>query len=504
MKKLLSILLAVAVVLSLVTVAFAAGTGSITIKNIITGTDAHYEIYKILDLESYDVDKNNGTYAYTLTTDKWADFFKTGEGKDYVTIENNKYVTWKTGVDTDKNTTVAEFAKKALAFAKANGLDPVKSSKNAGEFIVSGDSGTFSGLDLGYYLIDSDVGALCGLTTTNPDANITAKNAVPIIDKQVKEDSTNVFGDKNSASIGQTVEFMTLINVHPGAQNFVLHDVMEHMDFIEVTEVTLNDVPLTEGTDYTVLKEGDAGICSTCTFEVKFTETLMNKLKSNDKIKVYYSAKLNETAIIAGTGSVNKTQLQYGEDKYTEWDQTNTMTYGVDLVKTDSQNFLLDGAAFRIYDAATGGKEMYVKQVKDDGGNPVLTPEGYHLYRHDETLTSGDEIVVKDGIVRIEGMDNGTYYLQETDTPEGFNALAERQAFTIADKNWDATISVKGEKKELTTGTGIQVINKGGSMLPETGGLGTLLFTVLGGSTALGTGVVLVTKKRMSKIEDED
>ena len=503
MKKLISILLAVAVVLSLATMAFAAGeTGSITIKNIITGTDANYEIYKILDLESYDVDKDKGTYAYKLTTDQWADFFKTGEGAAYVTIEND-YVTWKEGVSTDRDTTVAEFAKKALAFAQAKGLTPLKSSKNAGQFVVDGNSGKFENLPLGYYLIDSDVGALCGLTTTNPNANITAKNAVPTIDKQVQEDSTSVFGDKNSADIGQDIFFMTLINVHPGAQNFVLHDTMEHMDLVGVTSVTLNDVDLVAGTDYTVRLAGQADCCATCTFEVVFSNTLMNKLKSNDKLKVYYTAQLNETAIIAGTGSVNKTQLQYGENKYTELDQTNTFTYGIDLVKTDSQGFLLDGAAFKLYDALTGGNELFVKKVVDGDGNPI-TKDGKVVYLYDENYTSGDEIVVTDGIVRIEGLDNGNYYLQETKTPEGYNTLPARQGFTIADKNWDATITTKGEKKELTTGTGIQVINKGGQMLPETGGLGTLLFTVLGGSTALGTGVVLVTKKRMSKIEDEE
>ncbi len=55
-----------------------------------------------------------------------------------------------------------------------------------------------------------------------------------------------------------------------------------------------------------------------------------------------------------------------------------------------------------------------------------------------------------------------------------------------------------------STGSGVHVVNKTGSMLPETGGIGTLLFTIFGGTTVLGTGVVLVTKKRASKFEDEE
>ena len=121
----------------------------------------------------------------------------------------------------------------------------------------------------------------------------------------------------------------------------------------------------------------------------------------------------------------------------------------------------------------------------------------YRRARKDEP---GVEIEVKDGQVRLVGFDNGTYYLEETDAPEGYNKLTTRQKFIIADANLDAIFN----DGILSTGSGVHVVNKTGSMLPETGGLGTLLFTLLGGGTVMGTGVVLVTKKRMSKIEDED
>jgi LPXTG-motif cell wall-anchored protein len=110
--------------------------------------------------------------------------------------------------------------------------------------------------------------------------------------------------------------------------------------------------------------------------------------------------------------------------------------------------------------------------------------------------------MVNDGLVRLEGLDNGEYYLEEIKWPDGYNQLTGVQKFTIADKNWDATINEKGTKLELTTGTGIQVINKGGQMLPETGAMGTTMFITFGMFVMLGTGILLVTKKRMSMIED--
>ena len=163
--------------------------------------------------------------------------------------------------------------------------------------------------------------------------------------------------------------------------------------------------------------------------------------------------------------------------------------YGIDIVKTDSANKLIDGAKFKVYDAATGGNEVAVV-LMDDGVT-------YRRARADET---GVDIIVTNGKVRVVGFDNGTYYLEETEAPDGYNKLSARQKFIISDGNLDATFN--GEI--YSTGSGVHVVNKTGSMLPETGGLGTVLFTVLGSCTVLGTGAVLVTKKRMSKIEDED
>ncbi|MBR1983867.1 MAG: LPXTG cell wall anchor domain-containing protein [Clostridia bacterium] len=139
--------------------------------------------------------------------------------------------------------------------------------------------------------------------------------------------------------------------------------------------------------------------------------------------------------------------------------------------------------------SAENGNEVTVV-LMDDGVT-------YRRARADET---GVEIVVKNGEVRVVGFDNGTYYLEETEAPDGYNKLTAPQKFIISDANLDATFN--GEI--YSTGSGVHVVNKTGSMLPETGGLGTLLFTVLGGTAALGTGVVLVTKKRVSKIEDAE
>lgn len=496
MKKLISLILALMMILTLATTAFAEEeTGSITINGI--GTEATYSIYKLLDLESYNVD--TGAYSYKVNS-AWTNYFSTAEALQYFAIDDAGYVTW---IAAEDDTTVAGFAKKALAYAKANSINPVKSSETDGQFVVTGTSGKFTGLELGYYLVDSTMGALCGLTTTNPDASINAKNAKPTIDKQVQEDSTNQWAEENTADVGQTIYYRVTINVHAGAENYVLHDVMsagltfdkvtkvEHIDTSGSTPTTINAVA---GTDYTVFTNPSItpsvatdDVEDACTLEVRFSKDFCDTLETNDKVIVYYQAMLNRNAIVASDGNPNETWLQYGENHATTHDTVKTYTFGFDIVKTDSQNTLLDGAEFKIYDAETGGNEVKVVLMDDDV-----------TYRRARENEPGVSIVVENGKVRVVGFDNGTYYLEETVSPLGYNKLTARQKFIISDANLDATFN----DGIFSTGSGVHVVNKTGTMLPETGGMGTTLFVTIGAMMVMAAGVLLVTKKRMSMIED--
>jgi len=476
LTKIASLVLAIALVFSLGITAFAAGTGSITINGASEGNT--YSIYKLLDLESYDTD--SGAYSYKVNSE-WDDFFATAEAKEYFTVDTQGYATWTNEKDDDD--TVAAFAKLALAYAKANGIAAKDSSDEPSEGKI-----VFSNLDLGYYLIDSTMGALCGLTTTNPDAYINAKNAAPTIEKQVKEDSTDQWMERNTADIGQDVEFRITINVHEGAENYILHDTLsEGLTFKEVTKIE-HVIPgiethITDPSKYTVVTNP---VCvknegNPCSFEIQFKQVFCDSLATNDKVIIYYTATLNEKAVVGTDPNTNNAILEYGEDHTTSEKATETRTYAFDLVKTDSQNKLIDGAGFRIYDEATGGNEVPVVKVND------------YTYRRAKSDETGVEIIVKGGQVRVLGFDNGTYYLEETTTPQGYNQLAARHKFIISDDNLDAIVT----GGIVSTGSGVHVVNKNGTMLPETGGIGTTLFYVVGGILVAGSLVFLVTKKRM-------
>ena len=206
MKKLIALILAIMMVFSLAVTAFAAdGDGSITIDGVSVGIT--YTIYRMLDLESFEKD---AAYSYKVNS-AWETFFNEEDVKTYVDIDEAGYVTWKAAED---ETTKANFAKKALEYALEKGIASVATYEIPADY--AGTTYKFENLELGWYLVDSTAGALCGLTTTDKDAVIVAKNHVPTIDKQVQEDLTGNWQSNNNADIGQIVNFKSLIHVAAG------------------------------------------------------------------------------------------------------------------------------------------------------------------------------------------------------------------------------------------------------------------------------------------------
>ena len=501
MKKLISVILALMLVVSVAVSASASGLdtnpspqkGSITISGV--SEENEYSVYKMLTLESFDID--SGAYSYKVTDEKWAGFFATDEAKAYIAVDSSNYATW---IGSDAPEAVEAFSKLALAYAQANGIDPVKIvNKEEGGFVESEGvtSAVFSDLELGYYLIDSTMGALCGLTTTVPDVTVSAKNSAPTIDKQVQEDSNGHWGASNTEGIGEKVEYRVTISVTGGAQNYALHDTMsEGLTFNpESVAVHINssETPIAAAGNYEVITSCEDG----CTFEIDFSDAFCDGLKNGDEVVIYYDATLNEKAVIAGDGDNNKAYLEFGEDHRTTEDSVITLTYGIEIVKTDdSGTKLLDGAEFYIYDALTEGNLIPVLKTTDADGSVVYKVADKNELPEDKP--NGDIIQVADGHIKVVGFDNGTYYLQEETAPEGYNQLASRQAFTVNNANLYATFV----NDVYAGGTGVQVKNKTGTVLPSTGAMGTTMFLTFGSFVVLATGVLLITKKRMSMIEE--
>lgn len=471
-KKIASLLLALVMVFALATTAFAEGeTGSITINDAVVGQT--YTIYQILDLESYNASAN--AYAYKATT-AWNTFINSDAIKGtYVEVDAQGYVTWKDDAD------AAAFAKAAQKYAKDNSIT------NQGSVTATTTTVSFTGLDLGYYLVDTTLGTLCSLDTTNPNVVMEEKNEVPTNVKTVEEDSTGNYGEKNDADIGQTVNFKSTITAQAGAENYVFHDTMSTgLTYTGVTGITLNGTTV-EDSNYTVVTEG---LTDGCTFEVRFTQAFCDTLKANDQIVISYTATLNENAVIAGEGNPNTSKVSYGDSsntKYTPDSQTKTYTWDVDVFK-----YTKDGETEK---ALAGAKFTLSKNA--DGSNPIaLVSEGNNVYRVAKTGETGTVTEITTdatGKFTIKGLDADTYYLTETAAPAGYNKLAGPVTIVIGKSG-----VVNGTDEAPQGVDEVKVLNQSGTELPSTGGIGTTIFYILGSILLVGAVVLLVTKKRMS------
>ena len=455
-KKLICMLFML--VLSVVNVS-AAEKGTITINKAIVNES--YNIYKVLDLETYD--KVNNHYIYRAASG-WETFLD--GATDYLEARNengDKYYVWKDGVDKSR---AKEFAEKAYKYAKDNNITPTMTKKATSTSVV------FDNLDLGYYLVDSSVGALLHLTTTNPTATVNEKNTLnPNVDKNVLENSTGVYGKENDDMIGSTINYKSTITTGAGYGSYVLYDKMDKGLTFNVNSVVVkigddvveanNYVVKTNVTDYT--------------FVIEFNDEFILKQPKNTNIDVYYTATLNKDATIEGDGNINETFLKYGNNIETDKKKTITYTYAFEIIKTNKEGVELTGAEFILLDKL--GNEIKV----------ILKNEETKTYR----IATGNEIGVniKVGKATIEGLDKDSYKLKEVVSPEGYNKLTSPVEFSVNGKT-NVTIIER---------TRVNVINYTGSELPETGGIGTKLFITSGLSLVLICGLVLVTKLRLYK-----
>lgn len=504
-QKLMAALLAVAMVCAMAIPAFATdgdataaaatGTGSITIENAVTNQT--YKIYRILNLE-YHADTNS--YRYTAN----------GAWEDFILRENNNFkldketgaVTWINTNPENNGTAIQQIANSAGKYAEytPNNVQEDGSAK------ANGITLTFSNLPLGWYLVVSDLvdldkGALCSIDTTDPTVEIREKNSNSTLDKSILK------GDQllsvNNAGIGDVVNFQLDIVVKDGQpKGYVVHDKMSEGLTFNSGSVSVSLLRHSDGnasgnltTGYTLDTHPGDG----CTFEVKFDD---GTLKPNDMVTISYTATVNNKAVIAGSGNTNEAYLQYNNNKTTVTHTTTTYVWGMGVRKFanlgngDTDHALAD-AEFKLYKGADADKKYAAFST-------ATTVDGTSVYKLTNWVTDAATatavVTPASGNIKLEGLDEGTYYLEETKAPVGYNKLTAPIIVviksTLPTAGGDASYTVKYGETTPADHV-VRVENKAGVELPSTGGMGTTIFYVVGGGLMVAAIVLLVTKKRM-------
>lgn len=511
-KKLLALLVVAVMLAAILPTALAADpTYSITITNAATGHT--YEAYQI--------------FTGTLTT--------TGEGENAVTTLSD--IVWGSGVSEAGRTalgsaavvaanlqngtaSVVEFGKSVNGYlATVAGSD---SEPENGQYVISN-------LPAGYYLVKDQDGSLGNENDAYTQylirvvKNVTAepKSAMPTVDKKVHDETadaesraTDGWGESADHAINESLQFKLTASL-PADTDFgayetykvVFTDTMSAgVTFESIASVTVDGKTLAADGYSCTAKTGDAGTSWTLTIDNIKGVTDVN-LNDGADIVVIYNAHLNENAQVnhetGTTTNKNDVYLKFSNNPnasgtgHTEMGQTPVdsvwvFTYEVDNTKVDATDSTaktpLAGAGFRLYDS-TGTTEI-----------GLIYDESISAYRPVKSGETPVEMKSADntGVFNIKGLDAGTYTLKETTVPAGYNKCDDYTVVISAThaenaSGTSATTTLSDTSKVTNT-----IENKKGSTLPETGGIGTTLFYVIGSILVIGAVVLLVSKKRMS------
>ena len=497
-KKIAGFILAFAMILAIAmpSVVMADETYTLTLDNTVKGHT--YEVYQI--------------FTGKLST------------KDHKKVLSD--LAWGSGVKADAYTGITAKDKantltdetKAKAFAKElvdeNKLSDIKKTKeSAAGFTV------IDGLTAGYYLVKDKDGSVPGKDSKHDsytayilqvvgNDSVKVKSDVPTSQKKVKDindsESSKMTGWQDSADwdIGDEIPFKiegTLPKNYTEYRKYTLkfHDKEEKgLSFNKNSvKVFVDEKEITDTSKYRVVT---ADLEDECTFEVIFDDMRsITEATNHSVVRVEYTSTLNKHAVLGERGNKNTMHMEFsnnpndeqgGDFGETPDDTVIVFTYKVDVNKVDEQGNKLTGAEFTL--------EKKIKDEPEDKWVPIDKVTG-----------------TEDDLFEFKGIDDGEYRLTETQAPQNYDKLSESIYFTVkADHTIESndpklesfsgdinsgnvgTMEFTPNKSEGTLST--KVVNKPGSSLPETGGMGTTILYVAGAVMILAAGAFLVMQKK--------
>ena len=506
LKRMMAVLLAMVMALAMsVTVFAAGGQGSLTVKvnanNTLKGQTLN--VYKLFDLSV-----NDTNYAYTVN-ETYKDGIISALGLTAQDPKPDSAALYK-AISELEGTAVQDFAEDFTAYALTHNLTVTKTS---GKITSAGKEYTFTDLNYGYYLVyQTGTEELQSSLVSVDKAEGTVvdlKGQAPSITK----DAQNTAGTSiDSVEIGQIVKYVITGTIPDTTgydqYQYIIHDTLtDGLDFVDQSGTEPS------GTSYNVSVqiEGAAEATQTATLsgddnrtmKLDLSKWIRDNLASKGKtFTVTYYAKVNSSAVVTTN---NNAYLEYGNDPdsttTTTPVQEKTPTFPLQIKKFATGGNYLGGATFRIYRSETDAQQKQ-NAIAVTGGNgsytvnPVQTGEGlsYDMVSASTEVDTGFNL-------KLNGLAAGDYWLVETKAPDGYNGVTAPIKVTVTAStdsnvnNW--TISKNNTLEEDKV---IDIENSTGSILPGTGGMGTILFTVIGVALVIAVaGSFVVSRRRRAE-----
>lgn len=506
LKRMMAVLLAMVMALAMSVTVFAAeGQGSLKVKvnenNTLEGQTLN--VYKLFNLSV------NGTnYAYTVN-ETYKDGIISALGLTEEEPEPDSAALYNaiSGLEEED---IQNFAEAFTAYALTNDLTETDTS---GKIETAAADYTFDNLDYGYYLVyQTGTKELQSSLVSVDKAGVTEvdlKGEAPSITK----DAQNTGGASiDSVEIGQIVKYVITGTIPDTTgydqYQYIIHDTLtDGLDFVDQSGTEPSD------TNYSVSVqiEGAAEATQTATLsgddnrtmKLDLSKWIRDNLASKGKtFTVTYYAKVNSSAVVTTN---NNAYLEYGNDPdsttTTTPVQEKTPTFPLQIKKFATGGNYLGGATFRIYRSETDAQQKQ-NAIAVTGGNgsytvnPVQTGEGlsYDMVSASTEVDTGFNL-------KLNGLAAGDYWLVETKAPDGYNGVTAPIKVTVTAStdsnvnNW--TISKNNTLEEDKV---IDIENSTGSILPGTGGMGTILFTVIGVALVIAVaGSFVVSRRRRAE-----
>lgn len=504
LKRMMAVLLAMVMVLAMSVTVFAAESqGSLKVKvnanNTLEGQTLN--VYKLFDLSV------NGThYAYTVN-----ETYKAGIIAALSLTEEDPEpdsAALYNAISELEEEDIQNFAEAFTAYALTNDLTETGTS---GKIESDATDYTFDNLDYGYYLVyQTGTKELQSSLVSVDKAGVTEvdlKGEAPSITK----DAQNTAGTSiDSVEIGQIVKYVITGTIPDTTgydqYQYIIHDTLtDGLDFVDQSGTepsgTSYNVSVQIGSTAATQPSATLSGNDNRTMELDLSQWIIdNQTSKGQTFTVTYYAKVNSDAVVTTNNSAS---LEYGNDPdntiTTTPVQEKTPTFPLQIKKFATGVEYLDGATFRIYRSETDAQQNQnpIAVTGSNGSytvNPVQTGGGlsYDMVSSNAEIDTGFNL-------KLNGLAAGDYWIVETHAPEGYNGVTApiKVSVTVSADNdvnkW--TISKNGNDEPDRV---IDIENSTGTLLPGTGGIGTILFTVTGVALIIAVAGSFVVSRRRS------